>query len=417
MDNLPLQLWTRLRVVLSEIDSNFSSLQSHIPTDQVLRRIQDSLSELMREDEDSFVTAPSHASARLSELDNTHDEPLMADNNDLKRESASPVPSSPLFQPRAVAQEINLMTPNREDSDSEIFTVRTNKSKRFVISSSSSDADSNQEESPIRKASFVAANGVIHLSSDDEPRTPTAKSANALKAEHSKGVKEEKQRKRQFKNTREALARSLFADLNKAVFAGKLEDDMQLEWNNRLQTTAGQTRSTRNGGRISSKIVLSSKVLDSKEKLETTLAHEMCHAAVACINGIVGGPPHGADFKQWADRVMRVYPRLDVRTCHNFEIEYKYRWECVGCKRVIGRHSKSIDVSTQKCAHCHSDLKPLFAERPPTAFQAYLKENMKDLKQAMPSSPHHDIMQQLSRQFREQSGTPRKLDFLEHLKQ
>ena len=42
-----------------------------------------------------------------------------------------------------------------------------------------------------------------------------------------------------------------------------------------------------------------------------------------------------------------------MTTCHAYEIAYKYRYQCVGCGKGVGRHSKSIDVDHARygCPH------------------------------------------------------------------
>ena len=44
---------------------------------------------------------------------------------------------------------------------------------------------------------------------------------------------------------------------------------------------------------------LSTKVVDTPEKLRRTLLHELCHVAAWLVNHIAK-PPHGAAFKYWA---------------------------------------------------------------------------------------------------------------------
>lgn len=107
-----------------------------------------------------------------------------------------------------------------------------------------------------------------------------------------------------------------------------------------------------------------------------TLLHELCHAAAWVIDG-KSRPPHGEHFWAWADRARAAHPGVPVTTCHNYEINFKYRYVCVGassalaggggrevggevdgriceetmrargCGAEIGRHSKSIDVVKQ----------------------------------------------------------------------
>lgn len=85
---------------------------------------------------------------------------------------------------------------------------------------------------------------------------------------------------------RDALCRELIVELDERVFEKALPDDLELIWSKRLNTTAGRARWKRI--RLSSsvtgeaewrhdaKVELSTKVLDSEEKLRNTLAHELC---------------------------------------------------------------------------------------------------------------------------------------------
>ncbi len=132
-------------------------------------------------------------------------------------------------------------------------------------------------------------------------------------------------------------------------------------------------------------------------KLRSTLAHEMCHAAVWMLDHI-SKPPHGARFRYWGARVSRAYPDLTVKTCHAYEIFYKFRYQCESCSKVYGRHSDSIDVITQACGVCHGRLRALGAfvlgadgssqsarkQTELTPFAKFVKEQYRVLKAANP---------------------------------
>ena len=179
----------------------------------------------------------------------------------------------------------------------------------------------------------------------------------------------------------------MYAELNTKAFDGRLPADLPIEWSVRLNTTAGRAQlsecvgvgaraprrpscevltpaSSREpraaGGACRQKrskillkgatstrlarIELSTKVLDRAERLRATLAHEMCHVAAWLVDG-VSRPPHGDAFRRWAARVERV-ARIEVNTCHSYDIAFKYRYACTtpGCGLIYKRHSKSIDV-------------------------------------------------------------------------
>eukprot|EP00049_Salpingoeca_infusionum_P011662 m.203698 g.203698 ORF g.203698 m.203698 type:complete len:364 (-) comp14993_c0_seq2:905-1996(-) len=165
---------------------------------------------------------------------------------------------------------------------------------------------------------------------------------------------------RQFARQRESLARALFQKYNETVFGNALPQDMVITWSKRLNTTAGRAILQRKGQVRLAHIELSTKVVDAMERLENTLCHELCHAAAWLIHG-VAKPPHGAVFQGLAAKAMRHYPHLSIKTCHSYEINYKHQYQCqtAWCLQIYGRHSKSINVKTQRCGKCHGELKLL----------------------------------------------------------
>ena len=82
--------------------------------------------------------------------------------------------------------------------------------------------------------------------------------------------------------------------------------------------------------RITLKVILYLKVLDSPDRLRDTLVHEMCHAAAWLISGYKDG--HGPIWKNWASRAMTRFPELPViARCHSYEIRTKYVYRCQSC--------------------------------------------------------------------------------------
>lgn len=161
-----------------------------------------------------------------------------------------------------------------------------------------------------------------------------------------------------------SLTRSTYDRINAAVFRNALPSTMRIEWCGRLLTTAGTTLCSRKQDlagewqRLAS-IKLSAKVVDSKYRLERTLAHEMCHAAAWLVDGQCK-PPHGAVFQRWAARVAAVYADWQIKTCHTYKIRFAFQWQCLLCEKVIGRHSaKSIDTERHMCGTCGGRLEEL----------------------------------------------------------
>jgi predicted SprT family Zn-dependent metalloprotease len=163
-----------------------------------------------------------------------------------------------------------------------------------------------------------------------------------------------------FRQQRETLTESFFAEFNQKAFDGKLSA-VEISWSNKMRTTAGLTRlkrtTTNQGVKLSATIELSTKVIDEERRLRSTLLHEMCHAAAWLIDS-VSKPPHGKCFQKWANTAMRRVPNIVVTTRHEYEISYKFAWACTTpkCGAVIKRHSRSVDVVKQCCGRCKGKL-------------------------------------------------------------
>ncbi|KAK8854558.1 hypothetical protein IAR55_003297 [Kwoniella newhampshirensis] len=251
-------------------------------------------------------------------------------------------------------------------------------------------------------------NRLVIASSDSEADTEPALTTRRDKKDKSakRGLS-----KREWAMERERIASEIFDDLDKRVFEEMLGAggvNARVEWNNRLLTTAGVARSkrvTKNGETKKEHwIELSEKVLTGKEQILNTVAHEMCHLATWVISNEYKNP-HGRIFKSWGRKIMRARKDIKVTTKHPYVIEYKYEWRCSNerCGKIYKRHSKSIDTSKQACGSCKGKLVPLFQtkQKPASAFQLYLKANMKFAKAAMPGSPHGDVMRALSKRWTE----------------
>ncbi|GAA5877455.1 hypothetical protein JCM1840_006105 [Sporobolomyces johnsonii] len=141
-----------------------------------------------------------------------------------------------------------------------------------------------------------------------------------------------------------------------------LPDGIEVVWNGRLRNTAGRARwktiKSSSGGPATHQttIELATKVTDTEPKLRHTLAHELCHVAAWVLSGELK-PPHGAAFKLWAARIMKVRPDIEVTTTHSYQIVYTHRWQCekAECGKIFGRFSNSINPSTHGCP-CGSRL-------------------------------------------------------------
>ncbi|XP_002127453.2 uncharacterized protein LOC100181834 [Ciona intestinalis] len=225
---------------------------------------------------------------------------------------------------------------------------------------------------------------------------------------------------KQFRRNADSMTKKLFKLFNTSVFDNRLPEDMEVSWSKRLTKTAGITKCKRtirtvNGTASTTHhaaISLSEKVIDSSYRLRDTLIHEMCHAAVWLINN--ANESHGPYWKAWAATARRIHPELpSIDRCHNYDIEYKYIYECSRCKTTIGRHSKSIDTTKKVCGRCRGPLvltqpngTPLKSQ-PLNPFAKFVKENYKTTKLRLQSSEvsssHKDVMTSLSQQFKSAS--------------
>ena len=218
------------------------------------------------------------------------------------------------------------------------------------------------------------------------------------------------------------LAKKLYQLYNTQIFSSVLPEDLVISWNVRLTKTAGICYSKRHRDRHnievrSSRIELSTKVLDCGDRLRDTLIHEMCHAASWIISGYRDG--HGPLWRTWAEKAMQRFPELPViDRCHSYQIRTKYTYRCEKCGYSIGRHSKSLDTEKKVCGHCYGKFQLVVngktvksktsensagAEpsklKAPNAFALFMKENYKLYKQ--PGVSHGEVMKILSSKFSE----------------
>ncbi|XP_054845299.1 germ cell nuclear acidic protein isoform X2 [Eublepharis macularius] len=219
---------------------------------------------------------------------------------------------------------------------------------------------------------------------------------------------------KQFRTKKEEMAQSLYAFYNSTVFEQKLPERMEISWNKKMRKTAGccitgQLKEPGSRQRYA-RIMLSEKVCDSADRLRDTLIHELCHAAAWLIHGVQDG--HGHFWSLYAKKSASVHPELPVVSrCHNYEIKYKFSYECSQCQNKIGRHSKSLDTQRFVCALCKGQLvlrEPTRkdgtpAKAPLTPFAKYVKENYASAKQSQQGLSHGAIMRKLSADFASQS--------------
>ncbi|XP_078048529.1 uncharacterized protein LOC144475945 [Augochlora pura] len=221
--------------------------------------------------------------------------------------------------------------------------------------------------------------------------------------------------RKDFKTNKESLCNYLYKLYNEKVFDDQLPKDMSIEWNVRMRGTAGfcyNKKSIKTLGNVvrSSRIVLSTKVIDTPDRLRDTLIHEMCHAAAWLINNVSDG--HGPFWTGWAKKAMKTFPDLPpIRRCHDYKIATKFTYKCVGCGYSIGRHSKSLDVEKKRCGHCYGKFELLInkttksgtvqvqtPKRELNGFALFVKQNYSSVKKDR-NVKHAEIMKILGQQF------------------
>lgn len=211
----------------------------------------------------------------------------------------------------------------------------------------------------------------------------------------------------QYKQRKEELALRLFHLYDERVFEKALSA-VPVRWNKKLLTTAGRCVNMSRLGQRSAEVELSEKVLTSADRLRCTLIHEMCHAAAWIVDGEKKG--HAGHWKKWTERAVRVLPELPKITVrHDYNIEYKYTYQCVKCTAKTQMHSKTKKAENIRCRFCHGDIEILLNKRTKTGevvktpvraasgFALYVKENYGRVKQ--PQLKHAEVMKLLSQDF------------------
>ena len=260
--------------------------------------------------------------------------------------------------------------------------------------------DSNDETSRISDNSLPSP-----CDSPTKLRSPLKSPEKVEKKRIAEEKKIEKARKTTFDLTKKEMAQELLNELDAKIAEGKIgvlaasTGGVNINWSNTLRSTAGRANWRRtvtksSGSPIKGKvsegpgikvehfanIELAEKVIDCEERLVNTLAHEFCHLANFMVSNI-RDQPHGASFKSWAAKVTKhlrkseneLWRKVEVTTKHNYAINHKYLWVCVGrdktkvmeflnmdevegCGAEYGRHSKSIDPEKSRCGRCKGKL-------------------------------------------------------------
>ncbi|KAK7064702.1 HMG box-containing protein C19G7.04 [Favolaschia claudopus] len=149
-------------------------------------------------------------------------------------------------------------------------------------------------------------------------------------------------------------AYQVYQYLNRRVFDNRLPPlgEIDLKWSRRLNTTAGRARFHRNReGQEHSEIELATKILDADDRIRNTLSHEMCHLACWIIDDQIN-ESHGPLFNKWARLVEKRDSDIEIKIEHTYDITYKFKWRCLDCDGITGRHTKSLDPTVKRCKFC-----------------------------------------------------------------
>lgn len=226
-----------------------------------------------------------------------------------------------------------------------------------------------------------------------------------------------------FAANRESLASEFMNIFIQRVCPGVCEllnGPIAVSWSKTLTSTAGRANYSKS--KCTARIELSSKVIDCETRLKSTLAHEMCHILVWVVDKQFSNP-HGREFKRFGQKVEYLLG-IRVDTTHNYQINYKYQWQCIGprCAKVYGRHSKSLDPTKVACGLCHGRLiqilpKPRQNNTPaqidrlgclattPTRtpglglYQAFLKANIQRIKEQHPATKYADLIKLVAAEY------------------
>ena len=114
-----------------------------------------------------------------------------------------------------------------------------------------------------------------------------------------------------FRDSKDKLIQKYYAEFNKLIFFDRLQPNLKLKWGD-MKRTIGVTIFKHIDGELkTTKIKLNSKIIRNIRRLRNTLAHEMCHAAVADIDKGDEPEDHGRLFWKWGKKFEEYYNSSD----------------------------------------------------------------------------------------------------------
>ena len=276
------------------------------------------------EDQEGSVTIRSIQASSDENINLTNDSLTVHSKASTSEEEWSDADSSDSEYTQKNKEEVyNIIILSDDDSsieiDDEIIDVRSkekepDKDYRLIKRSNSRTpvvaVEKNNENQGGKKTRRIPAEG------SDKKKTPNNKATSNSPKDISAQITSNQANRTPavFRRERESNTRVAFKKFNMMVFDGAL-NSVEVFWSKKLITTAGLTRLKRVGPasdrqRLAT-IELSVKVIDSVDRLRSTLLHEMCHAAAWLIDGVIK-PPHGPCFKKWAKLSMKKVSVIDI---------------------------------------------------------------------------------------------------------
>ncbi|XP_792984.3 acidic repeat-containing protein [Strongylocentrotus purpuratus] len=296
------------------------------------------------------------------------------------------------------------------DDDEDVFVIPSHTPSLRKPSSKASTSTTSSKKTPAKQRrplhpTTLPTNRCFSTPSRTERPAPVSFLASL--STPGKGMSTRSRYVSDFKRNKDELTQKLFKLYNESVFENKLPSDFSVTWNNRMRKTAGFCFYKKRLSERTARIELSVKVCDTAERLRDTLVHELCHAAAWLIHGVSDG--HGKYWKYWAAKSNLAHPEIPViKRCHTYEITTKFKYKCVQCGNIIGRHSKSVDTKRFCCAYCNGrlELQPTLRKdgtparaRGPNPFAAFVKENYASVKKTHGAAKHAEVMRLLSQEF------------------
>ncbi|XP_073425989.1 uncharacterized protein [Dendrobates tinctorius] len=119
-----------------------------------------------------------------------------------------------------------------------------------------------------------------------------------------------------FQENKEELANRLYRLYNETIFRNQLPEEMEIVWVEMPPPVAGITYTLRRRRQRCCRIELSDNVVTSVERLRSTLAHEMCHAACWLIDE--ERVNHGPLWQAYAKDVTSIHAELPEVEKNNY---------------------------------------------------------------------------------------------------